>query len=116
MEFLVNKRQYILSERKAADFLELAASANSLDEKDVLFDIISAVRGICDSLKATAKDKNIFTRYRYKKFLGQQGITLLLNSLTINEIKDAWLYVNELEGNLKKKVLTAEKEKLQDEK
>ena len=102
---IINKKSYILSPRRAADVLDLAAACEKQDAVNDQTNTIIIAQLISDSLKATGLKINIFKRLKYRRFI-KGDAKFILASLNLKELFDAWNEVLELEGG-KKKVVPA---------
>lgn len=117
---LLNNKEYVLSKRKARDVLDLAKESKEYDypkegepvtEEQLNHLLVLMAQVISDSLKATYMNlpllKKVFN-WKYRKFL-KGSASLLIISLSEDELTGYYLDVLDLEGNTKKKVVQAEK-------
>lgn len=103
MTVTIDKREYVLSQRRAADVLELAVAVEKGGHTDSMGNVLTMARIIRDSLKASYLDIGRVRGWRYRQFLDSGGVMLLLESLSLEELATACRYVvEELEGSKKK--------------
>ena len=104
MKLRIDGHEYVLSQRRAADVLELAVAVGKQDAaRDGIDHVLSMSQIIRDSLKATYRTLGRIRGFRYRKFTQAGGVVHLLDSLSIDEIGEACRYIIEdLEGSKKK--------------
>ena len=107
MTVTIDKREYILSPRRASDVLDMAMVAENIKETDSAKQVLSMAKIVCDSLKATYLLLGRIRGWRYRKFTEKRGVRLLLVSLSMKEVGEACNAVLEdVEGSKKKDRLT----------
>lgn len=98
----INGEEYVLSQRRAVDYIELGLATSKHEEPDQLSNTITMAKVVCDSLKATYFRLGMLRGFRYRRFLKPECVTWLLESISTSDLYDACGDVSDLEG-LKKK-------------
>jgi hypothetical protein len=99
----IDKRQFILSERRASDALDMAYAAGKKTEPDAIDNVLMLAQVVKDSLKATYLALGFLRGYYYRRFVGDDGVSNLLDACTTRQLADAFIYITEeLEGSKKK--------------
>ena len=105
MTIQIRGREYILSERRAYDVLELTAVAQKKTDPDTTTNVVMMAQVLSDSLKATYQRLGRVRGFPYRQYTGKAGIRLLLESLSMSQLQAAVEMIAEVEG-LKKKATT----------
>jgi hypothetical protein len=103
MNLKIKGREFILSQRRAVDVLDLFAAAKT-EDADGTMQILRMGQVVSDSLRATHLSLGRIRGYHYGKYIGKHGVQSLLDDLSLPEISSACEMVAELEG-VKKKVI-----------
>lgn len=98
----IDGRQYILTPRRASDVLNLVVAVEKNEKPDNVSNLLTIAQIVRDSLKATYLSFGKIRGWRYRQFLGSAGIILILDSLSTEELMNAYQSVMELEGSKKK--------------
>lgn len=102
MTVRIKNRDFVLSQRRAADVLNLAAAIQKQGEPDTIMNLLSMARVVCDSLKSTYLKLGRIRGWRYHQFIVPGGTAVLLDQLSTEDIMMAYAAVFNIEGSKKK--------------
>jgi hypothetical protein len=101
----IRKTEYVLSPRRAADMLDLAAAVEGYDdEKSGGQQMLIAAQMVSDSLRATGLNLGALRGWRYRRFVKRTGVTFLMAELSEAELWRAYNDVMDAEGAEKKRL------------